>query len=187
MRTVHTSERTNFIFRSLFIPLSLQIDTISSIFFLAIPIRDLVSLLQLPSADFSNPRYLKCSTTSSCSSFTITPASDCIFPIFRSLVYFTFNFSSLAFTMLITFTISLSASSCDSAQSSVSYACLRLEPDFNLSWFQFPQFPHVVSLTQCRPYTLKICERMQPCLTPLSILNALLWRPFQFMSFNWSM
>ena len=37
----------SFIFRSLFIPLSLQIGTRSSILFLAIPIRDLVYLLQV--------------------------------------------------------------------------------------------------------------------------------------------
>ena len=42
MRTVHTSERTSFIFRSLLIPLSFHIGTISSILFLTIPIRDLV-------------------------------------------------------------------------------------------------------------------------------------------------
>ena len=71
--------------RSLFIPLclrstlSLQIGTRSSIIFLAIPIRDLVSLLQMPSAHFSDLRYLKCSTASICSSSTITPASDSCF------------------------------------------------------------------------------------------------------------
>ena len=53
-----------FIFRSLFIPVSLQTGTRSSILSLAIPIRELVTLQQLPSADFSEPRYLKCSTTS---------------------------------------------------------------------------------------------------------------------------
>ena len=63
-----TGERTNYMFRSLFIPLSLHIGTRSRIIFLAFPIRDLVCLLQLPSADFSDPRYLKCSTASICSS-----------------------------------------------------------------------------------------------------------------------
>ena len=111
----HYSKRTN-IFSSLFIPLSLQIGPRSSIIVLAIPIRDLVSLLQLPSSDFSDPRYLKCLTTSNCSSSTINPASDCIFSFFRSVVCFTFNFSCLAFIMLLTFQINLSASSCDFAQ-----------------------------------------------------------------------
>ena len=114
MRTVHTIERINFTFRSFFIPLSLQIGTRSSIICLAIPIRDMASLRQLPSAAFSDPRYLKCSTISICSSSTVTPASDCIFPISRSLACFTFHFGSLAFTMLLTFPSSLSASSCDS-------------------------------------------------------------------------
>ena len=31
----------------------------------------------------------------------------------------------------------------------MSSACLRLEPNVHLSWLQFPQFPTVVSLTQC--------------------------------------
>ena len=44
--TVHTSEGTSFIFRSLFIPLSFQIGKRSSILLLAIPIWDLVYLLQ---------------------------------------------------------------------------------------------------------------------------------------------
>ena len=60
-----------FIFSSLFIPLSLRVGTISRNMFSAIPIRDLMSLLQLPSADFSEPSYLKCSTTSICTSSTI--------------------------------------------------------------------------------------------------------------------
>ena len=67
---------------------SLQIGTKSSILFLAIPIRDFLILLQLPSADFREPECLKCSTTSMCSSCNVglTPALDCIFPTFRSLV-----------------------------------------------------------------------------------------------------
>ena len=37
-------------------------------------------------------------------------------------------------------------------------------------------------------YTLKRCgEKNQPCLTPLSIVNELLWRPFHLMSVNWSL
>ena len=73
---------------------------------------------------------------SMCSSSTVTPASDCrdIFPSFRCLVCFTFNFSSnasfVSLSMLLTFLISLSASSCDSAQSTVASAYLRLQTIF---------------------------------------------------------
>ena len=49
---------------------------------------------------------------------------------FRSLVFFTFNFSNLDFPMMLTFPISLSASSCEFAQSAVSSAYLRLETNF---------------------------------------------------------
>ena len=173
MRTVHTSERTNFISMSLFIPLSLQIGTRSSIIFLAIPIRHLVFLQQWPSADFSNPSYLKCSTTSICSSSTIyTPASDCILPVVRSLVSFTFNFSSLDFTiMLLTLPIDLSASSFDCTK--IGVACVsQIRAHFP------PILITISSISACRitdsVYKFKICgERMQPCLTPLSIVNAL--------------
>ena len=139
-----------------------------------------MSLLPLPSAGFSDPRYLKCLTTSNCSSSTLTPASDCIFPIFRSLVFFTFNFSNHAFPMLLTFPISLSASFCEFAQRAVSSAYLRLETNFLPMWIP------ISSISACRitdsVYKLKICgERIQHCLTRLSIFNALLWRPFHLM------
>ena len=82
------------------------------------------------------------------------------FPMFRSLVCFTFSSSSLAFTMLVTFPINLSASSFYSSQITVSCACLRLEPNFHLSWFQFPHFSPVVPLTQCTNwrYVVKECN-----------------------------
>ena len=120
VRTVHSSERTNFTFRSLFIPLSIQIGraTIDRALF-SWPFQFGIFATILPSGHFSDPRYLRCSTNSICSSSTITPASDCIFPIFRSLVCFTLNFSSLDFTMLLTFPFNLSASSCDYTQRGV--------------------------------------------------------------------
>ena len=75
--------------RYVFIPLSLQIGTIYNIIFLAIPIRDLMCTVIIAITDFGEPRYLKCSTTSMCTSSTVglTPESDCIFPTFRSLVF----------------------------------------------------------------------------------------------------
>ena len=182
--SVPNSERPSFILRSLFIPLSFQISTRSSILFLAIPIRDLMYLLQLlPSADFSYPRCLKCSTNSICSSTSVTPASDCISPIFRSLVFFTFNFSTFAFPMLQTFPLSLSASSCDSAQSAVSsYAYLRLETNFPP--ILIPSSSIFASRTTDSVYKLKSGgESIQPCLTLLSILHAITWRP---STANWS-
>ena len=108
MRTVHTSERTGFIIRSLSIPLSFYIGTRSSSLFLAIPIRDLVSLLELPSTYFSEEEIFEMFNHLN---FFIIHCNSCIFPIFRSLVFFTFNFSNLAFPMMLTFQISLSASS----------------------------------------------------------------------------
>ena len=115
---------------SLFIPLSLQIGrhTRSNIIFLAIPIRDLVSLLQLSSADFQRSEIFEIFDHLHCSS-----SIGLCFPNVQKLGGFTFNFSSLAFTMLLTVPKNLSASSCDPAQSAMSSACLIFEPNFNLS------------------------------------------------------
>ena len=84
---------------------------------------------------------------------TVTPASDCIFPIFRSFVFFTFNFSSLAFPMVLTFPINLLASSCEFAQSAASYAYLRLDR----------------TNRRTNIYTHKSISSLSDCLTDISL------------------
>ena len=145
MRTVHTSERTNFIFRHLLIPLSLQIGTRSTIIFLAIPIRHLVFLIQLIPADFQQSELFEMFDHLH---FFIIHYDSCIglYPAVRSLVCFTFNFSSLEFTILYRLIFQPPLLT---AQRSVSSACLRLEPNSHLSLLQFLHFPPVVPLTRC--------------------------------------
>ena len=116
MRTVNhkrAHKSYQFHFSSLFSALPLRFGTRSIILFLAFPIRDLMSLLQLPASAYSEPRYLKSSTTSSCSSSTVTPASDCIFQLSEMLSFSHFISVVLLF---LGFPISHSAFSYDSAK-----------------------------------------------------------------------
>ena len=148
VRTVHTCERTNFIFRSLFILLSLQIGTIDrALSSWPFQFGTWCLCCNCHQLIFSNLIYLKCSTTSICSSSTIIPASDCIFPIFRSLVCFIFNFSSIAIrgpTMLLNFLICLSPSSCDCTKCGIVCVSQRIRAQFS------PILITISSISACR-------------------------------------
>ena len=149
MRTVHTSELVSFsdLCSFLYLSRSVQVRAFFSwsfqfgIWCLCYNCHQLISVSR---------KYLKCSTTSICSSSTVTPASDCIFLIFRSLVFFTFNLSNLAFPVLLTFAISLSASSCDFAQSAVSSAYLQIRDKLSIyldsHFLNFRLFNHRLSV-----------------------------------------
>ena len=104
----------------------------SSIILLVIPIWALVSLRYNCHQLISATRYIW--TVDHLLLFTIH-YNFCIglyFQIFKSLVCFIFTSNSFAFTVLLTFPISLSASSCDSSQIAVSSACLRFKANFRL-------------------------------------------------------
>ena len=87
--------------------------------------------------------------------------------------------------MFLTFPISLSASPCDSAQSAVSFACLRLEPNSHLYLdYNFLNF----RLSYHRLGVLIEDIWWNNATLPHSSLNreSTIVAPFHLMSVNWS-